>query len=59
EMGFTQEEKDRIINVVKTDNKDTYDINVTVAGGKIDEKKLEQEMQRVFVKLIDEADSNN
>lgn len=59
EMGLTQEEAEKAINVIKSDNKDTYEVNVNVAGGKIDEKKLEQEMQRVFVKLITEADSNN
>lgn len=59
EMGLTQEEVEKAINVIKSDNKDTYEINVNVAGGKIDENKLEQEMQRVFIKLIDEASSNN
>lgn len=52
EMGFTEEELETAINVIKSDNKDSYEINVNVAGGKIDEKEFEKDIERVVLKWL-------
>ena len=49
------EDLKRVINVIKTDDKDKYEINVNVAGGKIDEAKFKATLEKVFPDLIDEA----
>lgn len=59
EFSLTKEQVEDAIKIINSDNKPTYNIEFSYAGGKLDEEKLKQSFERWIINTLEEADCNN
>lgn len=59
ELSLSTDQIQRAISVIKTDDSPNYNIELSYAGGKLDEAKLKESFEQWIISTLEEADSNS